>query len=931
MGYFDSLYSDEENKKKKPSQVAATEQKTTQAGYFNDLYKASPIPSVKSPAPIKQTKAPEVKQSQGNSFQQALKSIGDAVTNAIKGLSGQNQAEASTQQTPQEQLNMVKNATEAPVKQTKGPLNSAAPAFANVGNLIDQLGKQFTEGFQSLAKGGLVNKAYAPAKETQKGNLKELVKQNEQNQSLTEKINKDLGLGIVGTIEGGSANILKGNAQPKKLDEKIAYGVGQTLGSVATLRAITGQLTKFTQGSKTIGQFVDKYPKVAKYVVPFATNILGFDIYGQLDPDTKSRLEKFAQDTATGALFSTVGGIKKGVISIPAQFATGYALAKAAGANNEDAFISGGILSVLDASHRAKGIVAPQKAPSGSVVITPEQARTQVEATDLNGTAAGDHLLEAAKQAEAQGKHIEINIETNGKPKGQKTPTGIGFDTALVEPQQLKLLDEEGQPTETQGKTIEQKKNQPVSNIKAPDEELITKYREQFKDHLLLNTDNVREMYKPEGYNRINSAEFHDRANKLSNEIFQQDLKTLKEGDTYLFTAGSSGSGKSSSLEKNPRILTDIKAGLDGNFSSDSSLKKLDAVIKTGAKPRIAFFYREPLDAWDNGVVKRAIDPNNRRVVPLDIFIENLEGSPKKVLEAYAKYGDKVDIRVIDNSHGSGKAREVNNPIDFLRKLNYNIADVKQQIIKSTEEKIKAGTINETTGKALLGNGSSGQSEQERTSKQTTTVEPPKEKSQHTNPSKEEPIGTGATKNSRLFERVKETLGVEYENQNRKYNTLDLEQQANKVAKLIEDQPEQAVRIARAQEEPPQGITQNAVAVGLAEVARAKGDYKTAAEIWTDTSLRSTRLGQEIVSLRGNMGQENPLNAVKKVVNYRIDKITKQYKNIIKSLNLPEGTGSVKQVDAVIKAQTARAKQYITARQRKISSAQDIINALTCK
>lgn len=231
---------------------------------------------------------------------------------------------------------------------------------------------------------------------------------------------------------------------------------------------------------------------------------------------------------------------------------------------------------------------------------------------------------------------------------------------------------------------------------------MVAQYRSYYGDKLL-NADNVRELFAPEGYNRVNSADYHDKASTLTNAIFKQDVAALKPGDKFLFTAGSSGAGKSSALALYPDITKDLAGGLDGNFSSSGSIEKLGQVIAKGADPTVAFFYREPIDAWTNGIIKRAANPGNGRVVPMEVFLDNLEKSPKTVLAAKEKFGDKVDVEVIDNSLGKSKAALVSNPIDFLKKIKYDIVDVKKQIIDITVQKINDGTLSPAAGKALLG------------------------------------------------------------------------------------------------------------------------------------------------------------------------------------------------------------------------------------
>lgn len=317
--------------------------------------------------------------------------------------------------------------------------------------------------------------------------------------------------------------------------------------------------------------------------------------------------------------------------------------------------------------------------------LTPKEAIAVVAVNNLENTEEGKVIVKNALQANEEGKNLEIKAKE---------------DTGELE---ISIVDDV------------------VVNTKMPEDALINTYRENNKGKLL-NIDDVREVYAPEGYNRINSNEYQDRATALGNKIFDQDIENLKPGDTFLFTAGSSGAGKSSALLDYPNMQQDITMGLDGNFSSKSSLNKLERVVKKGGKARIVFIYREPVDAWINGVVKRAVNPKNRRVVPSEIFLKNLQDSPTRVLEAYDKFGDKIEIEVIDNSHGKGKAKLIDNPIEFLRKISYNIDDVKRQITDYTNKGIKDGSISPETGEALLGEKTTGKSEQKSTSKQRDTV-----------------------------------------------------------------------------------------------------------------------------------------------------------------------------------------------------------------
>lgn len=214
-----------------------------------------------------------------------------------------------------------------------------------------------------------------------------------------------------------------------------------------------------------------------------------------------------------------------------------------------------------------------------------------------------------------------------------------------------------------------------------------------------------------------------------------------------------------------------------------------------------------------------------------------------------------------------------------------------------------------------------------------STIQTPKTSEVVTQPQKtaELPVGQGKKKVSKFFERVKENLSAELQAKEITYEELSLDQQAQAVVDLIESDPKKAAQIANGYVQAPSGMTQNAVSLGLAEIALANNDMTTTADMWTKTSLRSTRLGQEIVSLRGAFSPDGPLNAVKQIISTRIDRVARQYNDIIKGLALPEGESNMKKVDALVKHEAKKLSVVLTKAQKSIASAQEIINKLKCK
>jgi hypothetical protein len=117
---------------------------------------------------------------------------------------------------------------------------------------------------------------------------------------------------------------------------------------------------------------------------------------------------------------------------------------------------------------------------------------------------------------------------------------------------------------------------------------------------------------------------------------------------------------------------------------------------------------------------------------------------------------------------------------------------------------------------------------------------------------------------------------------------------------------------------------------GLAEVATDQGDMKTAGDLWTKLSLQLTRAGQEIVSVRGNFSGNEGLNAVRAIVNTRMEQVSRRYSDIIKGLALPDDAPMIKKIDKLVEHEATKLKKTLTQMER-IKNAQAIINKLKCK
>lgn len=774
MGYFDDLYEDEK-KKKKPSQVAAKKEKAKEGGYFGDLFVESPqatksavTKTVSKPKPTvtpKPTSQPQAPQKQGG-FTGAVSQIGEAikigVQSAMEALRG-NEIQSpipkeSIVSTGPKNIPLTSKPTQNRNKVTSkldlstpmaGQSAGLTPLVVTGPNIVDTLRKQIGEGMTTLATKGVVSNMgqVAPRSEwgrpgdkpgdAEKRYQKALADSKEH--GIAESINKGLGLGVVGLVTGATGGFFKPKeVKTDTIEDKVVYGVSNILGSVASIKKIAGVFDSLFKGSTTVGSIIDKYPKAAKYIIPYATNVLAFDVYGQLDPDTENRFKKLAEDTALGTLFTAVGHTP-GKISIPANFGVGFGLAKLSGASDEDAFISGGILSALDASGKAKTALLRSEFRQGELTMSPEQLRTQANSTNFKGTPAEAVLRRAAAAAEAAGKDVKINLEVARKSKTAKlfnaeTPEGFKFSVELVDKKQIQLLKEEGAPQQAARPTTAKKpvKSEAVSEnvpavvreeivkrqteIKAPTEfrtpteekaykqleketpaAFIDKYIDKNANEL--NPDIVRTMFSD--YKGHNVVDFNRPVGQLKDKIYDRMLTDNKgQGDnTVLITAGGSGSGKTLSVaEALPRDKSDYSVILDSTFSYQSAGKDVEKALDNGFDVDIAFVLREPIEAWRNGVIPRV--KTEGRIVSEGYFLKTHKTAREKVLEQYETYKDNPNVRfhIIDNREG----RKQLIGIEALKNFSYNNKEVVNSVIEATEKAYEEGKLTKEQYEATI-------------------------------------------------------------------------------------------------------------------------------------------------------------------------------------------------------------------------------------
>ena len=219
----------------------------------------------------------------------------------------------------------------------------------------------------------------------------------------------------------------------------------------------------------------------------------------------------------------------------------------------------------------------------------------------------------------------------------------------------------------------------------------------------VVNADLARRLFKDCGYNGRNSAAVHEPSSALAKDAWRHNLKENSQPDAILY-AGMSGAGKSSAVTGVlPHIEEDAAAVLDGNLSKISTAEeRIKEALDAGKDPIIVYVWRDPVDAWVNGVVKRMKSnaEEGGRVVPLSEALKNGPGSLATVRTALSK-GAKFneDVYIVDNSLGSKNAKLMDR--EKFDTLSYpdNLRDT---LLTKTKELYDAGQITAEQYQALI-------------------------------------------------------------------------------------------------------------------------------------------------------------------------------------------------------------------------------------
>ena len=230
----------------------------------------------------------------------------------------------------------------------------------------------------------------------------------------------------------------------------------------------------------------------------------------------------------------------------------------------------------------------------------------------------------------------------------------------------------------------------------------------------ILNTDDAREMSPEYRMDRTRSADVHEPSSAFVKQMYAEKLSQDTppgRDNLVLFTAGGTGAGKTTGLQEAAKVSDNIKNAeivYDTNMNTfDSADKKIQQALKAGRNVGIVYTYRDPVEAMENGALKRAsrmeAEMGTGRTVPIDEHFKTHMGSRDVMERLQSKYGDdhRFHMMIIDNSRGPGNASVVSG-LDKLPKLDHTA--VRKGLNDVLENAYRSGKISQAIYEGTRGN-----------------------------------------------------------------------------------------------------------------------------------------------------------------------------------------------------------------------------------
>lgn len=153
----------------------------------------------------------------------------------------------------------------------------------------------------------------------------------------------------------------------------------------------------------------------------------------------------------------------------------------------------------------------------------------------------------------------------------------------------------------------------------------------------------------------------HQTANAIAKRAFVQHLDTMNEGDEILVTVGGCGAGKGFALKNVPEALELKKSSKvvwdsAGDQNATENPWIMQEAEKRGLKVNFVYVHADPKTQWahpERGVVKRAQDPNDGRMVGAKVFADSYALGAKNMKAFFESTKDNPNAKFMFLENGA--------------------------------------------------------------------------------------------------------------------------------------------------------------------------------------------------------------------------------------------------------------------------------------
>ena len=195
--------------------------------------------------------------------------------------------------------------------------------------------------------------------------------------------------------------------------------------------------------------------------------------------------------------------------------------------------------------------------------------------------------------------------------------------------------------------------------------------------HVVLNADDLFKQWPDYARHPVQRRSLgpilYDPAKKFTDRAFLHLLERKAAPEaTVVFTAGGGASGKSSILRAQLE-RPDVDFVVDTTFSNTGrALTQVSAALECGRNVEINYVYR-PFEEAVAGMISRALDPENGRVVPIDDMARTHLGAQDSIFAAIETYADdpRVNIVLYESKTDEGLL-----PLDFEKLISRVLPEI---------------------------------------------------------------------------------------------------------------------------------------------------------------------------------------------------------------------------------------------------------------